>query len=389
MQTVRGYFELHHNPSINYQLNRLLPGADFAEVEAAGSRITGLESWRATMLELAINAERQSRWLHGSSYYRAAEFYMLPGDPRKAHANARFIELFDAATADLPLERTVVPYAGGALPALRMQAGSTPRDTLVVHGGFDSYMEELALGYLEFAAEGFEVILFEGPGQGQALRRYGLHMHHAWEQPVAAVLDHFGIGACTLMGWSLGGFLAPRAAAFEPRVKRVIVNDVLADFMDCFASTQDGAGVVDAIEQMLAQQRHRELDALAESLMVRDEIVDWVVRHGMSVCGAASPSGFFGWLTTIRTAPIAARVTQDVLLMAASEDHIVPRRQFHQEVAAFVNASSLTARLLTAVDSAQSHCHVGNLALVGRLVRNWLDFQLDLAEERQPSVCRA
>ena len=41
-------------------------------------------------------------------------------------------------------------------------------------------------------------------------------MIHDWERAVAAVLDHFGIDSCTLMGVSLGGYLAPRAAAFEP-----------------------------------------------------------------------------------------------------------------------------------------------------------------------------
>lgn len=201
----RGYFRLHPHPSINYQLNRLLPTASYEEVVTAGEGITGLTSWKSVMLKLAKQADEQGRLLHASSYYRAAEFYMLPGDPDKARANERFLALFDAAMAGAPLQRLEVPYADGALPVLRLAAQGPRRDVLVVHGGFDSFAEELVFSYMDYPCHGIEVILFEGPGQGQALRRHGLTMDPAWEKPVAAILDHFDIADCTLMGLSLGG----------------------------------------------------------------------------------------------------------------------------------------------------------------------------------------
>lgn len=385
MNIVRGHHQFHENPSINFQLNRLVPGADLQELQSASSLILGLSSWKAEMLALAERAEATARYFHASTYYRAAEFYMLPDDPDKKPANRKFLSLFDVATADLPLERIEIPYEQGALPAIRLAAVGPRRDVLVVHGGFDSYIEELLLSYLDFPDAGIEVVLFDGPGQGQALRCYGLTMAPEWEKPVAAVLDHLGVQRCTLMGWSLGGYLAPRAAAFEPRIKRVIANDVLADFLDCFSANSAGADAVKVIEGLLQQQRFDDLDAIAARLMAGDEIVNWVIRHGMAVCGAQTPAGFFGWLSRIQTAPFAHRITQDFLLMAAAEDHIVPRHQFYRQIEDLSSVASLTAQLFTHVDAAQSHCHVGNLSLISRYVRRWLDFQLECEQERQAS----
>ena len=63
---------------------------------------------------------------------------------------------------------------------------------------------------------GYEIILFEGPGQGAAHRKSSLYMTHEWEKPTSAVLDYFELTDVTLIGISLGGYLAPRAAAFWP-----------------------------------------------------------------------------------------------------------------------------------------------------------------------------
>jgi dipeptidyl aminopeptidase/acylaminoacyl peptidase len=76
------------------------------------------------------------------------------------------------------------------------------------------------------------------------------------------------------------------------------------------------------------------------------------------------------------TADISSRVTQDVLLLAGSEDHYVPVDQFYQQIEALENARSLTARLFTRAESAQNHCQVGNYGLAFREMTAWLNLQL-------------
>lgn len=74
------------------------------------------------------------------------------------------------------------------------------------------------------------VILFDGPGQNSTLRFEKVPMTHEWEKPVAAVLNYIEAENVTLIGMSLGGYIAIRAASQEKRVQRVIAYDVMMDF---------------------------------------------------------------------------------------------------------------------------------------------------------------
>ena len=66
-------------------------------------------------------------------------------------------------------------------------------------------------------------------------------------------------------------------------------------------------------------------------------------------------------------------MTQDVLVLAGSEDHYVPVRQFYQQIEALKNTRSLTARLFTRAESAQNHCQAGNFGLALQVITTWLE----------------
>ena len=81
---------------------------------------------------------------------------------------------------------------------------------------------------------GYSVLMYEGPGQGEPLRKYGMTFTPEWEKPNAAVLDEFLRShdkppKIVLFGMSMGGYLAPRAAAFEDRIDGVVAYDVRFD----------------------------------------------------------------------------------------------------------------------------------------------------------------
>lgn len=233
-----------------------------------------------------------------------------------------------------------------------------------------------------YAAAGFDVVVFDGPGQGQAIRQYGLTMDAAWERPVAAVLDHLEIESCTLMGFSLGGYLAPRAAAFEPRVRRVIANDQMFDFFGSFTA-RAGPELAAQIETLVEQGARDQVNAIVEAIAGRSETSGWAAEHGREISGAADGFEFLQWLRGMRTGPFSHLIQQDFLLLGAQEDHIVPISQFYQQAEALTHVRSLTAQLFTRADHAHTHCHVANTPLIIAFVLSWLDFQLRAEADRR------
>jgi alpha-beta hydrolase superfamily lysophospholipase len=135
---------------------------------------------------------------------------------------------------DTPVEQVLIPYEMTALPGYfyRPNDSEKPRPTLLVHGGYDSIGEEL---YLLVAAAAiqrkYNCLIFEGPGQGALIREQHLPFRPDWERVVTPVVDYLltrpevDPARIALLGISVGGYLAPRAAAFEHRLAALIAND--------------------------------------------------------------------------------------------------------------------------------------------------------------------
>jgi len=128
---------------VNFQLNRWLgwmtPQAlpDVAQV-ARDNR--GYPELTSAFLDLGDQLLTQGRKLDAAFCYRAAEFFLLPGDQRRAPTRQRFLELIRGVYGIGPQHLTQVPYEGGRLPTYRF--GSPRKGTVVIFGGFDSYIEE-------------------------------------------------------------------------------------------------------------------------------------------------------------------------------------------------------------------------------------------------------
>ena len=228
-----GYHKLHKKQLFNFQLNRWysLGYARFEDMERAGEKIKNFKDWKVEMLKLAEEAVSENRLLNAAFYYRAAEFYVKSKEPEKECLYDRFIELFYKVFENEKIERHKVPYEGTFLPAISILPVSEQKGTIIIHGGFDSFIEEWYSVMKYFSNHGYEVIGFEGPGQGAALRKYGLPLTYEWEKPTKAILDYFDPVNSTLLGLSMGGWFCLRAAAFEPRLKRVIASGHAIDYM--------------------------------------------------------------------------------------------------------------------------------------------------------------
>lgn len=171
----------------------------------------------------------------GRKYRRAciyaftAERMASHKEPRKAALYATMVACFAKSMAlrREPVEEVLVPYEGTTLPALFHKApGAGPRPAMIHFDGFDVTKEWMSLSGIadEFARRGISTLMLDHPGIGAALRLQGLSMNPDSERWAKAALDWLETRADVdarrvgVVAMSLGGYYAPRAAAFEQRL---------------------------------------------------------------------------------------------------------------------------------------------------------------------------
>lgn len=148
---------------------------------------------------------------------------------RAAHKKA-----VDCRTLALPYlipqgERVEIPFEGSVLAGnLRCPQGDRRLPVVVIIMGMDSCKEEMHNAEQAFLERGMATFAFDGPGQGEA--EYDLPIRHDYEVPCGAVLDwlegrkDLDSNRIGISGASMGGYYAPRVAAFDKRVKACICN---------------------------------------------------------------------------------------------------------------------------------------------------------------------
>lgn len=366
-----GYHSFHRKQLFNFQLNRWhsLGYARLEDMEGAGKRIRSFSDWKIEMLKLAETAVSEGRLINAAFYYRAAEFYAKAKDPEKHFLYDKFIDLFYKAFANEGIERHEVPYEGAFLPALRIPPLSEIKGTIIIHGGFDSFIEEWFSMMKYFSSRGYEVIGFEGPGQGAALRKYGLPLIYEWEKPTKAILDYFQPAKATMLGLSMGGWFCLRAAAFEPRLERVIASGHAMDYMKCMNPLFRWI-------HLWSMEHCREfMDRMAVmKYEKRDGMASWVVDHLKYITKKEKPLDALEIYLQMNEQNIHSElVRQDVLLLAGREDHFIPFKMHAIQIAALTNARSVTSRVFTKEEHAENHCQTGNIGLALDVIAKWIE----------------
>jgi pimeloyl-ACP methyl ester carboxylesterase len=374
-----GYYDhLHPDPSINFQMNRwisFLGISALEELQGIAPRLLDYPSYCREFLALAEKALSERRSLHAAYYFRSAEFFMRQNDPRMNPTRQKFLNLLWEGSGVKEIDRLGIPYKDGNLTGL-LAAYYFPHDrsksTIVIHGGHDSYIEELFPVIMFIRDLGYTVICFEGPGQGAALHGSGLFLTHEWHKPVGAILDYFKLEDVTLLGISMGGCFALRAAALEPRIKRVVAYDV---FFDWLGTTYEKLRpVAPLLNLMLDCGASGPFNLFLAGIMKKSPLFDWAMHQARLVLGVSTSYDVFQKSRPYTTRDISPLIKQDVLLMAGSEDNLIPLHHFYQQIKALKNARSVTARLFTRPEQAQNHCQVGNLRLAVDCITNWIDF---------------
>ena len=224
----KGVYKLNSERNFDYQLNRVInwDGGRLEDILPIAGKIKTSADWKRELIALGDTAMQENRIQNAIAYYRMSEFFMYDGDPDKKAYYERATKLFYQYYADYfegenaRIKKLEVPFENVKLPVMHVVPVGKSKGTILLHGGNDSYFEEFLFTVLYLQEQGFEVYMFEGPGQGGVMRLQGMHFTHEWEKPVKAVLDFFHLEDVTIIGISLGGYLAPRAAAFDKRIPR-------------------------------------------------------------------------------------------------------------------------------------------------------------------------
>ncbi len=210
-----------------------------------------LDAWCATAdvhAGLAKEAETQGRiltageaWVRAALCYHFAKFvWMLDMAKYRGAADKAVAALYRAHTyLDPTAERVEIPFDGATMVGnLRRPQEADCAPLALLLPGLDSTKEEFFYWEEVFLKRGLATFSLDGPGQGET--GYTTHIRADYEAAVSAALDVLDargdldmkrIGA---VGVSLGGYYAPRAAAFEPRIKAAVPIGGPYNFGDCW-----------------------------------------------------------------------------------------------------------------------------------------------------------
>lgn len=404
-------FKFFKDQTYHFQTLRALSdipygGADTAEVLetighiTAGDADSWFTAWEATGDSVSALARRTldpiSRGralLRAHNYYRTAEFLLGPHDPRRPISWQKNVGAFYEGLDILGVkfERFRVPHGEHHLNGLYFPGpnGSETRPLIVICGGFDSTLEELYFALVAAGLErGYSVLAYEGPGQGSIIRDQGVPFTHEWEKPTGAVLDehlrtHDRPARIVLVGMSMGGYLASRAAAFDDRFDGVVAYDVFYDFGAiasrsvppiAFWFDRHGLGFL--------------LSAIVKIKTTLSPGLNWAVQNGMWVMGTRDLLATLEAYRAYTLEGVAHHIKGDVLILAGEDDHFVPVEQARQFERSLTQARSVTTVIYDRASGGAEHCQLGASTLWHATFFDWLlrKFPTQGEAERTPTV---
>jgi alpha-beta hydrolase superfamily lysophospholipase len=394
------------DPAFSFQSVRALGyavsgGADIGEVLHTVHRITegDDESWhqewvqtaqaRETVAEQFLaaghNESARQEFLRAAAYYRTAEFFLHTNtnDPRIVSTSKDGRDCFHkaAALSPTPIRPVEIPFEDTTLPGTLclVDESGAKRPLLIVHSGFDGTAEELYFSTAFFALQrGYNVLLFEGPGQGRVLREQGIPFRPNWESVVTPVVD-FALtlpdvdpDQVVLMGLSFGGYLAPRAAAFEHRLRACIANGGVFDFHEVARLSPEDEAALESPEGCQA------IDAAMEARMKTDPAFRWSIANGLFTFHAATPSDWLKMTRAYSLKEVARQITCPVLVCDSAGDRNMAGQA--KELYAALTCPK-TFLLFTQEEGAEEHCQMGAIHVSTERIFNWLDDTLTRKQE--------
>ena len=340
---------------------------------SANGEDTGTEelyaSWAAVADRLIAKAEddeaRGRRIGAGETYYRAS-LYTSQAErlqsPKWAGRNAAYQKSIDlllkhVALSGIPMTAVDIPFEDSLLPGYFYRApGEGPHPVVIQWNGLDSTKEMMYYsGFARMLAErGISTLMVDTPGSGEALRLRGLTARHDTEVWAGAIIDWIEAhtdelnadpDAIGIVGWSLGGYYAPRAAAFEKRLKLAVA----------WGANHNWAEVQDA-------RRRRE----------GENPVPHYWEHVFWVWGASDMDDFIKKTRGMHLDGVASQITVPLLVTHGVNDRQINVTYAHQTYDQAVNSPHRALRLFDEPEGGTEHISIDNLPYVAGIIADWI-----------------
>ena len=345
------------------------PLRDVAGIKALHGDQTQQRAWFESWMKLAERVERLGRadeeakhpLSAGRKYLRAGIYYLLAErmpshtDPRRLEAYKRGIEVFARGLVCRKelVELVEVPFGEHTLPALFAKAPGPGRAPCVVHfDGLDVTKEIIYASVAdEFRRRGISLLIVDHPGVGAALRLQGLKSGPDTEKPAGAAVDYLETRSDVdakrigIVALSLGGYYAPRAAAFEKRFRCAVAWGAIYDYGRC-------------VEDRLGGRGEPSVPGYAEH-------VNWVF-------GGETIEDTLKIVRRMTLKDVAGKITCPLLIIHGENDRQVPLWHAQQTYDEAVNSDGRELKICRLADGAAEHCGADNSTLVVDYITDWV-----------------
>lgn len=272
-----------------------------------------------------------------------------------------------------------IPYEDDPLPGYLFRAARREPDgnpLLVAVNGSDGSLAALWASCVAAGVErGYDVLVFDGPGQQTQLFDHNVPFRPDWEKvltPVydfALTLDGVDANRIAVYGISQGSYWVVRAIAFEHRFAAAITDPGLIDVAASW-TTHVPSALLTHLDKGEVEKFDKEM-ALGMKLSP-DTARTWAFR--------ARPYGTSGYgetITAVRAydaTDVAPKITTKLLILSPENEQFWPGQA--QKLADLTPAVS-TLIPFTAAEGADQHCQPLARTLTAERMFDWLDEQLD------------